>query len=136
LNNNDDSAPVPDKNIPAAVIIIGTFEIGIALLGLLILFLVGGSSANTVTFLTLLIIYGAMGAGLMAIQEWARFTNVVLHIVAIPYTLYTSVVLGGQSTEYGFIQILISFGIVFALTRPKIVHKFQTVVPKKKQNQQ
>ena len=129
MSEDKESLPVPDKKIPASIAIIGTFEIGIALIGLILVFLVGQSDLNTLVFVVLLIVYGSMGAGLWAIQEWARFANVVLHAVAIPYTIYTSVYLNGPA---GLPPILISIAIIYALTRPEIRHKFQTVVPKKR----
>jgi hypothetical protein len=112
--------------------IIGTFEIAIALLGLVILILAGQFNGNAVAFLVLLLIYGTMGAGLLAIQEWARYTNVVLHIIAVPYALYTALFLGAPTDWRLGSQLVISAGIVIALTRPAIRHKFQTAVPKKK----
>ena len=112
--------------------IIGTFEVAISLLGLILLVLAGKPNVYALSLFLLLAIYGAMGAGLWAIQEWARSTNVILHIVAVPYTLITTLLLGGQSITHGVIQIVISAGIVIALTRPEIRHKFQTVVPKKR----
>jgi uncharacterized membrane protein (DUF2068 family) len=125
--------PPPDKNIPASVMIIGSFEIGMALLGLVILILAGNFEGTTIAFLVLLLIYGAMGAGLLAIQEWARRANVILHIIAIPYAFYTAFFLSGPSDWRLLAQILISVAIVLALTRPTIRHKFQTAGPKRTQ---
>jgi len=73
-----------------------------------------------------------MGAGLLAIQEWARNTNVVLHIVAVPYALYTSFVLGGPTDWRLGSQLVISAVIVIALTRPAIKYKFQTASSKRR----
>lgn len=129
MAQNKENLPLPDKKIPVPVVVIGTFEIGIALIGLMIIFLIGQMDMFTFSFLVILLIYGAMGAGLWAIQEWARVANIVLHIIAIPYTIYTSVFLDGPA---GLPPLLIAFAIIFALTRPEIRHKFQTVVPKKK----
>lgn len=114
------------KKIPLPVMLIGTFEISIALLGLVILILVGSFNANSVAFVILLAIYGAMGAGLWAIREWARAANVVLHILAIPYALFTSFFLDGPSGWNPVLQALISIAIILTLTRPGIVRKFQT----------
>lgn len=114
------------------MVLIGSFEIALALLGLVLLILVGHFNGNSLAFLVLVIIYAAMGAGLLAIQEWARFTNVVLHIVAVPYALYTSLVLGGPTDWRLGSQLVISAAIVIALTRPAIKHKFQTAGPKSK----
>ena len=125
--------PLPDKKIPVPVMIIGTFELAVALLGLIILVLFGqADEGSSIAFLILLLIYGAMGAGLWAIQEWARASNVILHAVAVPYVLYTSIFLGAPSGWAVVSQVLISIAIVFALTRPMIHHKFKTVVPKKR----
>jgi hypothetical protein len=125
--------PPPDKKIPASVMIIGSFEIGIALLGLVILILAGNFEGASIAFLVLLLIYGTMGAGLLAIQEWARRANVILHIIAIPYAFYTAFFLSGPSDWRLLAQILISTAIVLALTRPMIRHKFQTAGPKRNQ---
>ena len=127
--------PLPDKKIPAAVILIGSFEIAMALLGLIIVVLLGRLDADIGAFLVLLLVYGAIGAGLLAIQEWARVANVVLHLIAIPYAFYTVAFLGAPSDWRLASQLLISFVIVFALTRPAMRHKFQTAVPKKKHRQ-
>ena len=133
MTDKQEPLPLPDKKIPLAVMVIGTFEIGIALLGLIIVVVaVQQWDVLSVFTLMLLCIYGAMGAGLWAIQEWARHTNVVLHAVAIPYTLFTSIILGGQDFGQTLIQIIVAIGIIYALTRPGIKHKFQTVVPKKR----
>lgn len=134
MANNPQNLPLPDKNIPLAVIVIGCFELAISLLGLILLALIGHFDAATLASLVLLGIYGAMGAGLLAIQEWARFANVVLHLVAIPYSFYTVAFLEAPSDWRMISQVLISIGIVLALTRPAIRYKFQTVVPKKKQH--
>ncbi len=128
MSKNQEPLTVPDKKIPPSIAIIGTFEIGVALVGFIIVFLVGQLDAYTMGFIVILTIYGAMGAGLWAIQEWARFANVILNAVAIPYTIYTSVFLDGPPA---WPPILISIAIIYALTRPEIRHKFQTVVPKK-----
>jgi hypothetical protein len=127
--------PLPDKKIPAAVILIGSFEIAMALLGLIIVVLLGRLDADIGAFLVLLLVYGAIGAGLLAIQEWARVANVVLHLIAIPYAFYTVAFLGAPSDWRLASQLLISFVIVFALTRPAMRYKFQTAVPKKKHRQ-
>ena len=111
--------------------IIGTFEVGIGLIGVIILFLVGQFDANAMALLILSGIYIAMGGGLWAIQEWARATNVILHIVAIPYIVITSTFLNGPSAAP---QLIIAIAIIITLTRPKLKHKFQTVVPKKKEH--
>ncbi len=124
--------PPPDKKIPLAVMIIGTFELAAALLGLIVVLLVGHLDGPTFIAVVLLLIYGAMGAGLLAIQEWARFANVVLHMVAVPYGLYTAAVLEATGGWQLATQILISGAIIVALTRPAIRYKFKTVVPKKK----
>jgi hypothetical protein len=128
-----ESLSPPDKKIPLSIMLIGTFELAIALMGLIAVFLQGQLDINWVVFAILLTIYGAMGAGLWAIQEWARFANVVLHIVAIPYAIFTTIFLGGPAGWQTASQIVVASGIVFALTRPEIRLKFQTVVPKKRQ---
>ena len=133
MNLDDKQAlPLPDKTIPASVMIIGSFEIAVSLLGLIILVLIGNFDSGSAAFLILVMVYGAMGAGLLAIQEWARRTNVILHIVAIPYAFYTTFILDGPLGWQFISQILISLGIIWALTRSEIQYKFQTVVPKQK----
>lgn len=112
--------------------LIGSFEIAISLLGLVVLVLIGQFNGNSIAFLVLLVIYAAMGAGLLAVQEWARKANVVLHIVAVPYALYTSFVLGGPTDWRLGSQLVISAAIVLALTRPATIYKFQTARPRRK----
>jgi hypothetical protein len=132
LKNLPGTLPPPDKKIPISVGLIGSFEIAMALLGLIIVVLAAETNSSTMVYLVLLGIYAAMGTGLLAIQEWARFANVVLHLVAIPYSFYTAAFLGAPSDWRMVSQVLISMAIVIALTRPKIRYKFQTVIPKKK----
>ncbi len=124
--------PLPDKKIPFSIMVIGTFEIAVALLGLIILLLNGSFDGNSAAFLVLVLIYGTIGAGLWAIQEWARLTNVVLHTIYVPYIFYISRLPDGPETWQLTTQMLISLSIIIALTRPEIQHKFKTVVPKKK----
>ncbi|MFN8453812.1 MAG: hypothetical protein U0401_03935 [Anaerolineae bacterium] len=130
--NTPSSLPPPDKKIPTSVMLIGTFELAIALWGLIIVALVGHLDSATAVAVILWGIYGTMGAGLLAIQEWARVSNVILHIIAVPYALYAVAFLQMPVGWPVAFQIAISVAIVYALTRPTIRHKFQTVVPKKK----
>lgn len=130
--NNLAHLPPPDKKIPTSVMLIGVFELAIALWGLIIVALVGKWDGLTMTAVILWLIYGAMGAGLLAIQEWARRSNVILHIIAIPYALYAVAFMGTPPGWPVAFQIAISCVIIYALTRPAIRYKFQTVVPKKK----
>jgi hypothetical protein len=132
LNKNHEPLPLPNKKIPTPIMIIGTFQLTVALLGLVLVVLAGRLDFDWVIFSILLFIYGAMGAGLWAIQEWARYSNVVLHIVAIPYAMLTALFLEGPSGWHIAAQIIIACGIIFALTRPDIRYKFQTAVPKKR----
>lgn len=132
MAKNQAPLPLPDKSIPGSVMIIGTFELAISFLILIIIILVGRLDASSIPFLIFLTIYGALGAGLWAIQEWARFATVVLHMVAVPFTLYTAIFRGWPQDWHLVSQLLIAGWIVFALTRPEIRHKFQTVVPKKR----
>ena len=128
--NREQEQPLPEKKIPLSVMLIGTFELAVALLGLVILLLAARLDAQAGAFLVLLAIYGAMGAGLWAIQEWARAANVALHLAAVPYVLYTSLFLGGPAGWQLLAQVIISIAIIIALTRPAIVRKFKTTGPK------
>ena len=132
--NKQEPLPLPDKKIPASIMIIGTFELAASLLGLILFILVGRLDGGGIAFLLLVGLYGALGAGLWAIQEWARFVNVVLHILGLPFILYTLPFWGGSFPWQPLIQFIISLAIIFALTRPAIRHKFQTVVPKQRKN--
>ncbi|MFQ5614028.1 MAG: hypothetical protein ACE5H9_18050 [Anaerolineae bacterium] len=132
MARNPEPLPPPDKSIPLTVVFIGTFEIGVALLGFITLFLYGQMDGRGIALLVLLVIYATMGAGLWAIQEWARFANVVLHTIAVPYLLFSAVVLANQSLEMAGLRLVISAAIVIALSRPAMRHKFQTVVPKQR----
>ena len=133
-NQNQVSFPLPDKKIPLSIILIGTFELAVSLLGLIIWILMGQLDGSGWALFVLLMIYGALGAGLWAIQEWARFVNVVLHVLSLPYILYTLPFWEGQFAWQPIIQFVIALSIIFALTRPALRYKFQTVVPKKKKD--
>ncbi len=138
MDKNQDTLPLPDKKIPTSIMIIGTLEIAIGLLGFIILFLVGEVNILAISILILYVVYVVMGTGLWAIQEWARYSNVILHMVAIPYISYTYFflefsVLGASqvsATVLLVIRLTIAIGIIYALTRPEIKYKFQTAVPK------
>ena len=128
---NTPGLPLPDKKIPPAVMLIGTFEIAAALLGLIVVVLIGRLDANVIALLILVTVYGVLGAGLWAIQEWARYVNVVLHVLLIPYIFITWFFWQGETVWQPIVQLGIAVAIVVALTRPHLRHKFQTVVAKK-----
>lgn len=132
MNKKQESLPLPDKRIPLSIMLIGTFELAVALLGSIILILVGRLDGGGIALFVLFGIYGALGAGLWAIQEWARFVNIVLHTLSLPYILYTLPLWEGQYAWQPIAQLVISVSIIIVLTRPAIRHKFQTVVPKQK----
>ena len=132
MDKNLERLPLPDKKIPLSIMIIGTFELVIGLFGLVLFALRGQINMAWGVFMVLFLIYGALGTGLWAIQEWARYANVVLHVIYIPYIILTSLFLDGPSSWQVASQIAIATAIVFFLTRPEIRHKYQTVVPKKK----
>ncbi len=116
--------------------IIGTFEVMVGLLGFIIIFLIGQPNILTVSFLILSMLYTAMGAGLWAIQEWARYINVVLHVASIPYVIFTFLIFDNHISRlpHIIVNIIVAFYIIYALTRPEIRDKFQSVSPKTKQH--
>jgi hypothetical protein len=132
LDPDKQTLKLPDKRIPASVMLIGSFEIGVALLVMMILFIMAPLTVSSAALFVFLSIYGAIGAGLLAIQEWARRANVILHFVAIPFTVYTALFLGHGSVWQPAVQVFISGAIIIALTRPAIQYKFKTVVPRQK----
>ena len=111
---NQTDLPLPDKDIPTAVALIGTFQLGVALFYLIILFLIGTVSTPSLMLLAFALFYGALGAGLWAIQEWARFVNVVIHIGAIPFTIFTVPYWRGDLDWQPIAQVIISLTIVFS----------------------
>lgn len=129
---NRHTFPVPDKNIPLSIMIIGTFELGMALLILLFIVMVGTFDRYSLAISILLVIYGASGAGLWAIQEWARVLSILLHVLAIPYVFLTFSWWEAPLAWQPVAQLVIAGSIIIALTRPAIRYKFQTVVPKKR----
>lgn len=130
MNKRQEALSLPDKRIPLSIMLIGTFELAVALLGLVILILAGRLDGSGLALLVLFCIYGALGAGLWAIQEWARMVNIVLHALSLPYILYTLPLWEGQYAWQPMAQFIISISIIIALTRPAIRYKFQTVAPK------
>lgn len=132
MDKNLERLPLPDKKIPLSIMIIGTFELAVALFGLVLFALRGQINLAWGVLMVLFFIYGVLGTGLWAIQEWARYANVVIHVIYIPYIILTSIFLDGPSSWQVGSQIAIAAAIVFFLTRPEIRHKYQTVVPKKR----
>ncbi len=123
---------VPNKDIPTSIALIGTFQIGVALFYLIILFLIGTANLPSLMLLAFALFYGGLGAGLWAIEEWARRINIIIHIGAIPFTIFTLPYYSGELNWQPIAQVVISLTIVYFLTRPEMRHKFQTVVPKQK----
>ncbi|MDX1523733.1 MAG: hypothetical protein R3264_19040 [Anaerolineae bacterium] len=132
MKQSEQSLPLPDKKIPTSIMVIGTFEIAVSLLGLILVVLVGRLNGFTLAYLIMLLVYGALGAGLWAIQEWARFVNIVLHSLWIPFVVITFILGQWDVLWPPFVQVTIAGLIIYYLSRPEIRFKFQTVVPKQK----
>jgi uncharacterized membrane protein (DUF2068 family) len=110
-----------EKKIPPSILVVGTFQVAVGLLAILSMSI----SGNWSLFATLLAVaYTALGAGLLAIMEWARFIGVVIHALLLPFLLWQALALD----EAGLIkalQVLISIAIFYVLTRPHIRAKFR-----------
>jgi len=74
--------------------------------------------------LALATLYITLGAGLLAMKEWARFADVVLHAMLVPYLLAT-IVYEGRSGIGPALQMAAVLAIFFILTRPSIRAQFR-----------
>lgn len=109
------------KTIPNTVMLIGTFEI---VVGLWVIFSMAVTRSWDMYIVLFAGCYVALGAGLLAMMEWARFAGVIVHLIILFYLL--SQVASGH--EAGFISAIrtgLTCSIIFALTRPYIRAKFQ-----------
>ncbi len=110
------------KKIPRSILIIGTFQVATGLMAILLMI----ATANWNLLLTAsAILYIVLGAGLLAIMEWARFSGVIIHAMALVYIILGTVVYGGQSGLTPAAQTAIAGAILYTLTRPHIRAKFR-----------
>ena len=117
---SDSSAKV-DKKIPPSILIVGTFQVAVGLLAILSMSISGSwSLASTL----LAVVYTMLGAGLLAVMEWARFIGVVVHALLLPFLLWQALALG-EAGPIKALQVLISIAIFYVLTRPDIRAKFR-----------
>ena len=72
----------------------------------------------------LAMVYITLGAGLLAIMEWARFINVVVQPLILAYLLWR-VVAFNEAGLGSSIQVMVTIGIYYTLTRPYIRAKFR-----------
>ena len=109
------------KKIPKSILIIGTFQVAAGLWAISSMAIIG----EWQLIVTLLAIgYTVLGAGLLAVMEWARFIGVVTHAMLLPYLLW-QVSYAGQSGLDTAFQVGMTMFIFFILTRPHIRAKFR-----------
>ena len=109
------------KKIPGSILIIGTFQVAIGLWAILTMIIAGEWALTTALFAVFYII---LGAGLLAIMEWARFIGVVAHTMILPLLLWQAFYAGEAGLAMA-IQVAITMAILYILTRPHIRAKFR-----------
>lgn len=109
------------KKIPISILLVGTFQVAAGLWVIL-----GMTISNEWHLITTLlaVAYGALGAGLLAMLEWARFAGVVVHATILPLLLWR-VAYVGEARLGAADQVAITMVIFYVLTRPHIRARFQ-----------
>ena len=108
------------KKLPKSIVAIGTFQTAA---GLFAITLMAISGEWNLWITVLAIGYTALGAGLLAVMEWARFVSVVVHPMALVWLMF--VASRGGAGLLTTIQVIIALGILYQLTRPHIRSFFQ-----------
>jgi hypothetical protein len=124
MNVDETRAPESNKDskkIPGSIIAIGTFQVAVSLW---LIFLMALTQEWQFVQLGLAIGYGVLGAGLLAVMEWARFIGVVTHALLLP-TILWQVVIGNQAGLIPALQVVIVVAIFYVLSRPHIRAKFR-----------
>ena len=109
------------KRIPKSILVVGTFQVAAGLWTILGMTITGQWSAATVV---LAIAYIALGAGLLAVMEWARFVGVVVHALILPFLMWRALVLDEAGPRMAML-VIITMAIFYVLTRPHIRAKFR-----------
>lgn len=109
------------KKIPRSILIVGIFQVAAGLWAILSMSVSG--EWNLVTVL-LAVFYAILGAGLLAVMEWARFIGVVVHAMILPLLLWRALY-AGEAGLASAVQVVITMAIFYILTRPHIRAKFR-----------
>ena len=115
-----DSPSTDSKKIPRNILIIGTIQAGV---GLWMIMSMGVLRQWDLLILAFAIGYTALGAGLLAVMEWARFISVVIHPMILVFLLVRA--FNGGAGLITATQVAIVLFILHALTRPEIRAKFR-----------
>lgn len=109
------------KKIPRSILLVGIFQVATGLSAILSMTISGEWNLATVV---LAVFYAILGAGLLAVIEWARFIGVVVHAMILPLLLWRALY-GGEAGLAIAIQVVITMVIFYILTRPHIRAKFR-----------
>jgi len=110
-----------NKRIPKVILLVGIFQVAV---GLWMIFTMAINSSWHLVIALLAMVYITLGAGLLAIMEWARFINVVVQPLILAYLLWR-VVAFNEAGLGSSIQVMVTIGIYYTLTRPYIRAKFR-----------
>ena len=103
------------KKMPKSILAIGTFQ---AAVGLGVITFMAITQEWNLLASALAIGYTTLGAGLLAVLEWARFGSVVVHPMILVWLL--SQAASGRAGLLTATQVAIVLGIIYLLTRPEI----------------
>jgi uncharacterized membrane protein (DUF2068 family) len=109
------------KKIPRSILIVGIFQVAAGLWAILSMSISGEWTLVTVL---LAVFYTILGAGLLAVMEWARFIGVVVHAMILPLLLWRALY-AGEAGLVSAVQVVITMAIFYILTRPHIRAKFR-----------
>ena len=68
--------------------------------------------------------YSLLGAGLLAIMEWARFIGTIIHGILPPFLLWQAIYLNKAGLGIA-LQVLVAIVIFYSLSRTHIRAKFR-----------
>ena len=108
------------KKIPRSILIIGAFQVAA---GLWAISSMAITSEWDLVVTLLAICYTILGAGLLAVMEWARFIGVVIHVTFLPLLFWR--LYNDHAGLNALFQVGITMFILFILTRPHIRAKFR-----------
>jgi len=108
------------KKIPGSILVVGTIQVAVGLWAITTMAITG----EWVLLTTVLAVgYTALGAGLLAIMEWARFGGVVIHPMILVFLLARAG--NGAAGLNTALQVSMVLFILYILTRPEIRAKFR-----------
>ena len=112
------------RKIPRSILFIGTLQVAIGLWVITSMAIAGDWNLVVLIFA---VGYICLGAGLLAVMEWARFVGVVVHPMILFFLLMR--VYNGESGFWMALQVTIVLLTLYILTRPHIRAQYRQTLP-------